>query len=76
MRRRFKGLTLLLAFLSSIKIIIGVPLLVCAASDRAVHCNSSLQFFCPMEISVSQICLINQYVKVENCEAILKFIIA
>lgn len=35
----------------------------CAAPDRVAHCNSLLQFSFPKEISISQICLINQYVK-------------
>lgn len=51
--------------------VIGIFLLVGAASDRVTHCHSSLQLSCPVEISASQICLINQYVKIENCEATL-----
>lgn len=41
----------------------GVYLLVCAAPDRVAHCNSPLQVPFPKEISISQICLINQDVK-------------
>lgn len=53
----------LLVSFSSIRPIIGVYLPMCAVPDRVTHCNSRLQFPCPKEISVSQICLINQYVK-------------
>ena len=63
MRRRFKVLTLLLAFLRSIRPTIGVYLLMCAAPDRVAHCNSCLQFPCCKELSTSQIWLINHYVK-------------
>lgn len=41
----------------------GVYLLVCAAPDRVAHCNSPLQVPFPKEVSISQICLINQDVK-------------
>lgn len=62
MTRRFKVFTLLALF-SNIRPIIDVYPLVCVAPDRVAHCNSPLQFSCPKEISIYQICLINQYVK-------------